>query len=93
MRFPAWRQYRVTGPDIQGSIRVWLKWRRLHPVGVHPWKDQTPQAEACATQNSGITRSKAEPIRNDHSAKTAGQLRGEKCGNVHRTNSRKRVAQ
>ena len=28
-----------------------FKWHRLQPVGVGPCQDQTPQAEACATEN------------------------------------------
>ena len=32
-----------------------LKWRRLQPVGVSPSKDQTPQAEACATGPAGTS--------------------------------------
>ena len=69
MRFPAWGQYRVTRPDIQGSNPALLAWRRLQPAGVRPNKDQNPQAKACATRlawPSSVARSHAKPIGNDH---------------------------
>jgi hypothetical protein len=34
---------------IRVRARFWFVWRRLQPAGFGPFKDEPPQAEACAT--------------------------------------------